>query len=688
MPRLITARCAARISAPLLWTGGAAGLLLLAGALLSSPLVAQTAADPPQLSRGPYLQLATPQTVSILWRTPAESVPSVRFGLHPEQLEQVVDEDAIETRRTAGQAAATDVQPLHSAPEGTVQYEAVIAGLQPSTTYYYAVFDGATKLAGGEDYRFRTHPKPGQVQPVRIWVVGDSGTGDSRQAAVYQAMLDQVAADQKPLDLFLHVGDMAYPAGTDAEFQRNFFDVYQPTLRNTVCWAAMGNHEGRTSKGMLGIGPYYDAYRCPQKAEAGGLASATEAYYSFDYANIHFICLDSHDLDRSPAGVMSQWLRADLEATRQDWIVAYWHHPPYTKGSHDSDKEKQLIEMRELIMPVLEAGGVDVVLTGHSHIYERSMLIDGAYQTPTVADGVVLDDGDGDPKGDGAYRKSKGLHPHQGTVQVVTGHGGARVSRRGTSPVMKRVILENGSTIIDVNADTLTGVMVDRGGATRDLFRIVKQGTHVPSIVATPRTLPAYSVAVDKAKRGLASGTLFPKQARQLIAPNAQWEYLAGRHAATNWTAIEAIPEEADGWKVGKVSIGYGDGDDLTELKDMKGAYTVVYARTEFELGPGQKESIRELGLAISYDDGFIAYLNGHEVLRVGVGKGRGAEAEEVVSHEAGGYEYFPLKDATQWLVDDDNILSIEGHNVSRSSSDFTLDPYLLAVPHKASSEN
>ena len=62
-------------------------------------------------------------------------------------------------------------------------------------------------------------------------------------------------------------------------------------------------------------------------------------------------------------------------------------------------------------MPILESGGVDLVLTGHSHIYERSMLMDGAYATPTVAEGVILDDGDGDPHGNRSYRKSAGLPP-------------------------------------------------------------------------------------------------------------------------------------------------------------------------------------------------------------------------------------------------------------------------------------
>ena len=113
----------------------------------------------------------------------------------------------------------------------------------------------------------------------------------------------------------------------------------------------------------------------------------------------------------------------------------------------------------------------------------------------------------------------------------------------------------------------------------------------------------------------------------------------------------------------------------------MKDKYRAVYSRKDFELPPGKKEQIAELGLVISYDDAFIAYLNGHEVLRVNVKSGRGAMAKGVSSHEAEGYEYLPLKDAVKFLTDDDNILSIEGHNDDLGSSDLTLDAYLLAVP-------
>ena len=76
---------------------------------------------------------------------------------------------------------------------------------------------------------------------------------------------------------------------------------------------------------------------------------------------------------------MMTWLAADLADTTANWIVAFFHHPPYTKGSHDSDTDVELVEMRENALPILEQGGVDLVLTGHSHSYERSFLIDGHY---------------------------------------------------------------------------------------------------------------------------------------------------------------------------------------------------------------------------------------------------------------------------------------------------------------------
>ncbi|WP_197527315.1 purple acid phosphatase family protein [Pirellulimonas nuda] len=437
--------------------------------------------------------MATPDSMVVVWRTRGPSAPSVRFGDSPETLSHAVEGEAITRRASVGvdgefasrlyrepakAAARRDRRdPSPSTPPGLCQYEVRLTGLKPGTRYYYAVYDGDRRLAGGDpEHTFTTSPPPGSDTDLRVWVVGDSGTGGSDQRRVYKAMQGHVRETGRPLDLYLHLGDMAYGDGTDPEFQKKFFDVYQPTLRQMVCWPTMGNHEGHTSRGARQFGPYYDAYVAPTAAEAGGVASGTEAYYAFDIAGVHFICLDSHDLDRTPGGAMARWLQADLDEARAEWLIAFWHHPPYTKGSHDSDTEGELIEMRTHIMPILESAGVDLVLAGHSHIYERSMLIDGAYATPTVAEGVVLDDGDGDPDGDGPYRKSAGLHPNEGTVAVVSGHGGAGVGRKGTMPIMRQIIVENGSLLLDIKGDELTGTMINKAGETSDRFRIVKRG--------------------------------------------------------------------------------------------------------------------------------------------------------------------------------------------------------------------
>ena len=653
--------------------------LICVTAITAFAMLQALKAEDPVFSRAPYLQLATENSIRIVWRTEREITPVVRYGKDPANLAMLSKPENIVTRTTdKGQSGGAP--PLHSAPDGTRQFEATISGLEPATTYYYSIHDGEKRLTSETPgYRFKTHPAPGTSSPLYFWVVGDSGTGGDNQAKVHTAMRDYNKAQKKQLDLYIHVGDMAYGSGTDTEFSKRFFQMYEPTLRNTVCWAAMGNHEGKTSKGKDGTGPYYDAYICPTQAEAGGSPSGKEAYYSFDFGNVHFVVLDSHDLDRRPGGAMARWLKADIEKTKAEWLIAYFHHPPYTKGSHDSDKEGQLIEMREHIMPILEGGGVDIVFTGHSHIYERSMLIDGAYQTPTTAKGVILDDGDGGPKGDGAYRKSKGLVPHNGTIQVVAGHGGTRVSRKGTMPIMRKILVENGSVLVSVQGDTLSAKMLNLDATVRDSFAITKKGV----IEHTPIKDPWQPQEKGKAKdpqtaQVLQEGKPLPPVTQRIIDHGAQWNYLAGgKHPPEKWTTLKF---NHSSWQKGAAGFGYGDKDDLSILSDMKDKYRSVYIRRAFQVPPGANPA--KIGLAISYDDAFIAYINGTEVVRVGVDSGSGKAAKGFHAHEADKkFEFFALdKKAIEALRDGINILAIEGHNVKLSSSDFSLHPALLLV--------
>ena len=412
-------------------------------------------AQPAGLVRGPYLQTGTPTGVTVAWRTAASEGSVVKYGPSPGQLGS-----------TATGSAGTN-------------HVVTVDGLQPDTVYYYSVGTAAQVRApaGGVEadlYRFRTSPQPGTRRPFRFWVVGDDGTGGTAQSKVVSSMKAWVAQPgQVAPELFLHVGDMAYNSGTDAEFTSHHFAPHWTVLRNTVLWPAMGNHEGVSSSGNTQSGPYYQSYVLPKAAEAGGVPSGTEAYYAFDYGNVHFVVLNSHDASRSPTGAMATWLKSDLLATDAEWIVASFHHPPYTDGTH-ADTETQLKEMRANILPILEQGGVDLVLAGHSHIYERSHLVEGIYGTPVSTAGHVLDSGGGRPDGGGAYHKPSGLLSRKGTVYVVAGHGGASMGGAGQHPVMYFSEKAFGSVLVDVDGDRLELTNLRNTGVVSDHFVLVK----------------------------------------------------------------------------------------------------------------------------------------------------------------------------------------------------------------------
>lgn len=614
-----------------------------------------------EIVRGPYLQMATENQITIVWRTSEKWEDATVRILQKDEVVSTAGIDVL--------ARKID-QPKD---RSVYQYEVTVSGLEPLTEYEYEIFHGAelvpTPILDGEN-RFRTYPVKGTPDTKsRIWVVGDSGTGTHAQLLVHEAMKRHVKDDDRPLDLYLHVGDMAYTHGTDEQFQNNFFKPYAETLYHTTCWAVMGNHEGKSSNGGTGVGPYYDAYVCPVEAEAGGVPSGNESYYSFDYGDIHFIGLNSYDIDRKPTGGMAKWLVKDLEANDSQWLIAFWHHPPYTKGSHDSDKERELIEMREYIMPILEKGGVDLVLAGHSHIYERSMLIDGAYSTPTTNKDVIFDDSDGNLK---AYRKPEMLEPNKGTVAIVTGHGGALGrNAKGISPVMRSIVLEHGSLILDVDDDTLSGYMITSSFKVKDRFSIKKSGETEPARLEDPWA-PDASTIEYAPSRGPVS--MEPDHYDFVIPKHAEWEYLADGKTpeGQEWTS----PGFEGAWPQGIAGFGYGDDDDKTEL-EMKGEYDSVFIRKEFTLPEGA--DLAGLVLAVNYDDAFILHLNGLRIQLQNCSVDPKSKKLKVGSHEAKGYEFFSLsKHEKAFRKEGVNVIAIEGYNVKKSSSDFTLDPYLV----------
>ena len=297
----------------------------------------------------------------------------------------------------------------------------------------------------------------------------------------------------------LYLGDNAYFFGDDPTYHSVFFSPteLQEFHRRQPFFSAAGNHEGFVSgfDSIAQTGDYFDMFEFPTGNELGvnGVASGSEAYYSFDYGNIHFIVLDSEENieQHATAGAaMLTWLQNDLLATTADWIVVAWHRPPYSRGwAHDSDVEQQEIDMREQVVPILDAHGVDLVLSGHSHTYERTPLIDGHYGLSDTLEGAhLLDPGNGDPGTDGAYRKaSLGQGPNEGTIFIVNGAAAdVRTFNPGPHPVMVQSIVSIGTSIIEVDGDVLTGTFLNDTGAVLDTFSIVKGVTASSQCPAAP----------------------------------------------------------------------------------------------------------------------------------------------------------------------------------------------------------
>ena len=351
-----------------------------------------------------------------------------------------------------------------------------LTGLSADVKYFYSVGTSSVTLAGGDsDHFVVTAPVPGTAKPTRIWVIGDSGTANGNARAVRDAFLEFTGS--RDPDLWIMLGDNAYNEGNDVEYQAAVFDTYPQVLTRTVLWPTLGNHDGRTADSTTESGPYYDIFSLPRNGEAGGVASGTEAYYSFDYGNMHFICLDSDETDRSADGAMMTWLEADLAANDREWVIVFWHHAPYSKGHYDSDELGRSIDLRQNAVPILERYGVDLVLTGHSHSYERSYLIDGHYGlSGTFTDAMKKNPGDGSATGDGAYQKPAAVGaPHAGAVYVVAGTAG--LVKPGGSldhPAMAVSIRTLGSMVLDVNGSRLDAMFLDSNGNIRDDFTILK----------------------------------------------------------------------------------------------------------------------------------------------------------------------------------------------------------------------
>ena len=398
------------------------------------------------LIRGPYLQSLSSNSIILKWRSDIPTSSEIRYGKHWDNLPFNLKQEALKT-----------------------DHELHLENLESETRYYYSIVnDGEYITPPDPRQNFKTAPADGETRPVKIWVLGDSGTKDDYARAVRDGYLK--FRDTAETDMILLLGDNAYSRGLDEEYQLALFEnMLEDELVHTVVWPSLGNHDVHHINISEQRGPYFDIFSLPENGEVGGVSSGTEAYYAFDYANIHFIALNSSGYALRDS--MIEWVSQDLAANTKEWTIVFFHHPPYTKGTHDSDEDDRLIQMRTRIVPILESHGVDLVLTGHSHAYERSFLMHGHYgASDTFSDSMMINGGDGRIDGDGNYLKSSS----KGTVYVVAGNSGSAYNASFGHPVMYKERSELGSIALDIEGSKLDFYFLDINGHPLDNFSIEK----------------------------------------------------------------------------------------------------------------------------------------------------------------------------------------------------------------------
>ena len=207
------------------------------------------------------------------------------------------------------------------------------------------------------------HARP---DAVTFAVIGDSGTGDRVQYELARQM--NTANGRVPFDLVLMLGDNIYGGQSPSDFVQKFERPYAPLLESGVrFYAALGNHDDAKNR-------FYPGFHM------GG-----QRYYTYTLRNVRFIVLDSDMLDAP----QQAWLAATLERATEPWKICYFHHPLYSDGHRHGSQ----VDLRVALEPLFTKFDVNVVFSGHDHVYERLAPQKGVYYF-VVGSGGQLRKGD------------------------------------------------------------------------------------------------------------------------------------------------------------------------------------------------------------------------------------------------------------------------------------------------------
>ena len=308
---------------------------------------------PARIREGPVVQLASTDAVTLVWYTTRPAACTVRVNIDGHE-------------RVA--AAQTDGR----------RNRVRVTGLVAGTRYPYEIRTGDRKLISG--LAFQTNRT--SDERYTFIVFGDSGMGTRGQYLLAAQMADA----QPPVDFLLHTGDMVYPAGLRKDYEERFFAPYRRLLAHVDLWPCLGNHDVQKD----GSAPaYHEIFESRDDGPPGRPAGDN---YWFDYASSRIAVLDSNVDEATLRDRIAPWLSTVMAAPEPRWRFVVFHHPPYTNGKH-----RENVSAQRVLVPVIEATGVDIVFNGHDHNYQR---------TKPLREGQIV-------------------APAAGVVYVVTGAGGA-----------------------------------------------------------------------------------------------------------------------------------------------------------------------------------------------------------------------------------------------------------------------
>jgi 3',5'-cyclic AMP phosphodiesterase CpdA len=185
---------------------------------------------------------------------------------------------------------------------------------------------------------------PLKSNSVRFAVIGDMGTGEPPQYELAAKLAEY--RRQFPFDFVITLGDNIYDGGTPDDYERKFERPYKLLLDAGVpFYATIGNHDKPNQR-------FYKPFNMNG-----------QQYYTYKKGNVRFFALDTNDMNPRQFA----WLEKELQNAGSDWIICYFHHPLYSSASyHDASKE-----LRGLLEPLFVRYGVQIVFSGHNHVYER-----------------------------------------------------------------------------------------------------------------------------------------------------------------------------------------------------------------------------------------------------------------------------------------------------------------------------